>query len=197
MWKVIKDHIKNNPALCQTVVLALTLGVLIWQTCLTTGEIKIRQRPFFGLTKPEVEFLDKDPDDNKHEIFFTMNFENKGPVPANDIEIKQKLYFVKEDQKIKEPKTELFNHYEAKGISILPNQTYPKHYMEHLNTFRNKLFHKYGEPTKPGFLYIHTYISYHGIKEKPKYFQETLYSFEWVPAHTKKGVFHLLRSTSN
>ena len=212
MWKVIREHIKDNPALwIQTgvlfitlVVLAITLGVLVWQVSvmrdevnLMRDEVKLRQRPFFGLTRPEVQFLDKDPDVTKHEIFFTMNFENKGPVPANAIKIDQKLYYVKKDLKIEKPGNQLFKSYKAEGISILSNQIYPRPYMEHLKTLEDKLFKEYGELTKPGFLLILTDIKYHGMKEEPQYFQETVYLFEWVPAHAKKGVFHLLKSKSN
>ena len=187
------------------VVYTLILIVLIWQVWtmrdeinLVRDEIRVRQRPFFGLTIPQVQFRDKDADVTKHEVVFTMNFENKGPVQANGIKIDQELYYVKKDYKIEKPKEQLFNYYRSpKDISILPNHMYPKKYMENLKTLKDKLFKEYGEPTKPGYLYIHTYVKYYGIKKEPLYFQETVYLFEWAPAHTKEGVFHLYLSKSN
>lgn len=205
--KVLWDLIRNEKT-----YLILTLAVLVYgvyQTMdeidlmrdeinLTRDEIKVRQRPFFGLTRPEVRFFDEDPDVKKHEILFIMNFENKGPIPANSVKIDQALFFVKEDLEIGEkPEGQLFRNYKAEGISILPNQMYPIHYMENLKTLKDKLFKEYGEPTKPGYLYIHTYLKYYGIKKEPQYFQETVYLFEWAPAYSKEGVFHLYLSKSN
>lgn len=125
-----------------------------------------------------------------------MNFENKGSVPANGIRIYQEYFLIKEFGE--KPEGEPIASGElAKGISILPNQMYLIPSMTHLKTLKDKLFKEYGQLTEPGFLYIHTDIKYHGIKEKPQYFQDTVYLFRWFPAHAEKEVFHLLESKSN
>lgn len=222
--EAMEKQIKDNTS-CSTswvdrgvlIVLALTLVALVWQTSLTRDEIdlmkkeinlmgdeiKVRQRPFFGLIKPGIEYFRKDTDPTKHEIAFIFNFENSGPVPANDVTISQEYFLIKEDEVSalisgKKPKGEPVEKTQlASGISILPHQVYPISAMTHLKTLKDTLSEEFGEPTKPGYLYIHTDVKYRGMQMKPEYFQDTVYLFRWFPAHAEKEVFSLLGSKSN
>jgi hypothetical protein len=180
-------------------VLIITLGVMVWQVYLMRDEIKLRQRPFFGLIRPKIQFFDKDTDVTKHEIKFTMNFENKGPVPANGIKIDIALFIFKEEPKSwRKRKYKSFEERNlAKDISILPDQMYPISCTRNLKEVEDNVPRDDKGLTTPRYLYIHTTIEYHGVKKEPKYFQETLYVFNWSPACNKIIGNYLRFSKSN